>query len=59
MLGALFVSSWREHPEDEGPSREERKGVERTEGDKGLGWGERGGEEKMIKPIYSTLAFLF
>ena len=31
LLGALFVSSWRECPEDESPSREERKGVERRE----------------------------
>lgn len=29
LLGALFVSSWREHPEDEGPSREGRKGWKR------------------------------
>lgn len=30
LLGAL-VSSWREHPEDEGPSREGEEGVERRE----------------------------
>lgn len=42
LLGALFVSSWREHPEDEGPSREERKGVERREETRDEDGGEKG-----------------